>query len=37
LVFRGADPASIEAFVESDPYVQAALVSGWRIEPWNVV
>ena len=36
-VFRGADPASIEAFVESDPYVQAELVSGWRIEPWNVV
>jgi hypothetical protein len=36
-VFRGADPASIEAFVESDPYVQAELVSSWRIEPWNVV
>jgi uncharacterized protein YciI len=36
-VFRGAEPASIEAFVEGDPYVQAKLVSSWRLEHWNVV
>jgi uncharacterized protein len=36
-VFRGADPASIEDFVQGDPYVQAELVSGWRMEPWNLV
>jgi uncharacterized protein YciI len=36
-VFRGAEPVSIEAFVEGDPYVQAELVRSWRLEHWNVV
>lgn len=37
IVFRGADSGAIEAFVGADPYVQAGLVSDWRIEPWNLV
>jgi uncharacterized protein len=37
IVFRGAHPDAIEAFVRADPYVQAGLVSDWRIEPWNLV
>jgi uncharacterized protein len=36
-VFKGADAAPIEAFIESDPYVINGLVTGWRIEPWAVV
>lgn len=37
IVFRGVDPDAIERFVRSDPYVQAGLVTDWRIERWNVV
>ncbi len=36
-VFRGASPAEIEAFAQADPYVRAGLVTGRRIERWNVV
>lgn len=35
LVFdAGAD---VEAFVAADPYVAGGVVTGWRVEPWNVV
>lgn len=37
LVFAVDDPAEVEAFVEQDPYVSSGLVTGYRIEPWNVV
>lgn len=37
IVFADVDEAEIEAFVTADPYVQAGLVTGWRIEPWAVV
>ena len=37
IVFRDVDPEQIEAFVASDPYVKAGLVSNWRVERWNVV
>jgi uncharacterized protein YciI len=37
IVFRGVDPELIEAFTLEDPYVQAGLVTGWRIEPWKLV
>lgn len=37
IVFEGVDPAAIEAFVKDDPYVQAGLVTRWRIEPWRLV
>jgi uncharacterized protein YciI len=37
IVFRHADVPTIEAFVAGDPYVEAGLVSEWRIEPWTLV
>jgi uncharacterized protein YciI len=37
LVFRDTSESEIETFVTSDPYVDAGLVTGWRIELWNVV
>ena len=37
LVFRVNDPAIIEAFVHSDPYVENGLVRQWEIRPWTVV
>ena len=37
LIFRVNDPAIIEAFVHSDPYVKNGLVTRWEIRPWTVV
>jgi uncharacterized protein len=37
LVFAVSDPADVERFAESDPYVASGLVTAWRVEPWNVV
>ncbi len=37
IVFDGVQPAEIESFAESDPYVEAGLVVDWRIEPWRLV
>jgi uncharacterized protein YciI len=37
LVFRGVEPSEIEAFVADDPYVEAGLVTSWRVEPWKLV
>jgi uncharacterized protein YciI len=37
IVFRGVDRGTVEAFVESDPYVRAGLVASHRIEPWRLV
>jgi uncharacterized protein YciI len=37
IVFKGEDPGPVEAFAEADPYVQAGLVTSWRIDLWNVV
>jgi uncharacterized protein YciI len=37
IVFRGVDPEHVEAFARHDPYMEAGLVTAWRIEPWNVV
>ncbi len=37
LVFRAADQAAVEAFVQADPYVQNGLVTRWEIRPWTVV
>jgi hypothetical protein len=36
-VFRCDSPAMVEAFVRDDPYVNAGLVTSWRVKPWNVV
>jgi hypothetical protein len=37
IVFHNVDRATVEAFVEQDPYVKAGLVTSWRAEPWKVV
>lgn len=37
IVFGDVEPEVVEAFARSDPYVEAGLVSAWRVEPWNVV
>jgi uncharacterized protein YciI len=37
IVFKGVEPAWIEAFVAGDPYVEAGLVPSWRVERWNLV
>ena len=36
-VFLADDPAEIDAFVASDPYVQNDIVTGHRVVPWTVV
>ena len=37
LVFRTDDPATVERFVQSDPYVANGLVKSWTIRKWTVV
>jgi uncharacterized protein YciI len=36
-VFLVEDPAQIDEFVAGDPYVSGGIVTGHRVEPWNVV
>jgi uncharacterized protein YciI len=35
LVFNERDAA--DAFARNDPYVEAGLVTEWRVEPWKLV
>lgn len=37
LVFADTPVSDIEAFVAADPYNQAGLITGWRVQPWNLV
>jgi hypothetical protein len=37
IVFEDVEPEEIEEFARTDPYVEAGLVPGWRVEPWNLV
>jgi uncharacterized protein YciI len=37
LAFRVESAADVEAFVGADPYVREGVITGHRIEPWNVV
>jgi uncharacterized protein YciI len=37
LVFTTDDRSVVEDFVAKDPYVQAGLVTSWRVRSWNVV
>jgi hypothetical protein len=37
LLFRGASPASAEAFARSDPYVKNGIVTRWRVREWTTV
>ena len=36
-VFAAEDRAVVEEFVAGDPYVDAGLVTDWRVEAWKVV
>ena len=36
IVFRAVEPDQVEAFANADPYVQAGLVTAWRVERWTV-
>lgn len=37
IVFADVDQAVVERFVAADPYMDAGLIVGWRVEPWTVV
>ncbi|HEY2428323.1 MAG TPA: YciI-like protein [Acidimicrobiales bacterium] len=37
LVFSTEDTGVAEEFARHDPYVEAGLVTAWRVRPWNVV
>jgi uncharacterized protein len=37
IVFADVPVEEIEAFARTDPYVEAGLVPGWRVERWNLV
>ena len=37
IVFATESQDEVRAFVESDPYVAAGLVTSWRAVPWTVV
>jgi uncharacterized protein len=37
IVFADVAPEQVEAFAAEDPYVTAGLVTGRRVERWNVV
>ena len=35
--FRVDDEAQIDEFMNADPYVQNGVITGHRVEPWNIV
>lgn len=37
LVFNAPDASTVEAFVQSDPYVASGVVKQWKVRPWTVV
>jgi uncharacterized protein YciI len=37
LAFRVDDETEIDDFMNTDPYVQNGVITGHRVEPWNVV
>jgi uncharacterized protein len=37
IVFRDTAPEAIEAFVREDPYMQAGLITAWRVQAWTLV
>ena len=37
IVFCDTPVGEIEAFVRADPYMQAGLITNWRLAPWNLV
>jgi uncharacterized protein YciI len=37
LAFRVDDEADIDKFMKADPYVREGVITGHRVEPWNIV
>lgn len=37
LVFKGVDREHVEAFVAGDPYMEAGLITSWRIQRWMLL
>lgn len=37
LVFSVAESAAVQPFIDRDPYIEAGLVRGFRVRPWNLV
>ncbi|MFL5842440.1 MAG: YciI family protein [Thermoleophilaceae bacterium] len=37
IVLDVEDEAGVQQFVDADPYIEAGLVTGRRVEPWHVV
>lgn len=37
LLFESDSPEAAERFADTDPYVRAGLVTGWRVRPWTTV
>jgi uncharacterized protein len=37
IVWRGVTAEQVEQFVLADPYVEAELVTSWRLRRWNLV
>lgn len=36
LIFKAEDRATVEEFVQRDPYIAGGVVTAWRIRPWTV-
>jgi uncharacterized protein YciI len=37
LVFSGVDRAHVEAFASADPYLEAGLITSWRVQRWALL
>lgn len=37
LVFKGVDREHVEAFVAADPYMDAGLITSWRVQRWMLL
>jgi uncharacterized protein YciI len=37
LVFKGVDRETVEAFVAADPYMEAGLITSWRVQRWMLL
>jgi hypothetical protein len=37
LVFKGVEREHVEEFARADPYLEAGLISAWRVQRWLLV
>jgi uncharacterized protein YciI len=37
LVFRGVEREHVEEFARTDPYLEAGLITAWRVQRWLLV